>query len=357
MTDGSALGQVRHWTDHFHPRDAVAAVSAHVASLPSSRTPEQHTKVVYMGGLAYLTDWLDDQMPTPAVMQRYVAHLVQRGLATRTINSRYLAVARLYLRALAEQHQPGLRGETRDFVADCAMQIGRAAQVAPPRRETTSYVAPLWNPRFKRLSLDQVNAVLASLARHTLVDLRDYALLRVGVSTGLRLAELARITLGSIREVEGDTYLLSVRGKRSNIDPVPLDVDAYKSLLRFVMAFNAALPLDDPRRIADSTPVWQPISRYGAPMLIRARAQGTGLSHQSLRDIIGNRTERALGEAWRLSPHDLRRTAAALAREAGMLLPDIQAFMRHSEIGTTMKYIGERPDYQARTLARLVTFA
>jgi site-specific recombinase XerD len=349
----------RHWLDYFSLDKAVASVAVHVASLPSSRTPEQTTKVAYMGGLKYLTDWLEDEMPTPATMQRFIAHLTQRGLASSTINARYLAPARHYLRALADQHQPGLTGETRDFMADCAMEIRKASESAPAKRATTTRLAPLWNPKFKRLSLEQVNAVLERIkALNGLIDLRDYALIRVAVATGLRLAELARITLASIQPLPKDEagYLLSVRGKRSNLDPVALDVDAYKSILRWVLAFNRAMSFEDPRRIVADVPVWQPVHRYNRPYPLGSYDPCKGLSHQAMRDLMGDRTQAALGKDWRLSPHDFRRTAAALAYEAGMALEDIQAMLRHSDISTTMKYIGVRPDYARRTLARLVTF-
>lgn len=343
----------RNWHDHFSIEAAIASVAAHVAKLASSRTPEQSTRKVYEPGLNHFVAWLDGRMPTPDLMAHYIAHHVQCGRGTRTINARYLAVARHFLRFLAEQLQPGLTGDLRDYMADCAMQMERAIKVAPAKKDVTSYVAPLWNPRFKRLSIDQVNAVLTALLQQkTLVSLRDYALLRVGFSTGLRLAELARISLASIREEGEGVYLLSVRGKRNNFDPVGLDLDTYKAILRFVMAYNKALPWNDARRIHDETPVWQPINRYGAP----AKAAPRGLSHQALRDIIGQRTEAALGKAWRLSPHDLRRTCAALAHTSGMGLNDIRDMLRHADISTTAGYIGQAPDYAARTLAKHVSF-
>lgn len=347
----------RHWLDYFSIEAAVEAVAVHVASLPSSRTPEQTTRIAYEGGLNYLTDWLGEDMPTPTTMQRFIAHLTQRGLATRTINARYLAPARHYLRALAAQHRPGLTGDTRDFVADCSMAIRAASEIAPAKQDTTSRIGPLWNPKFKRLSLEQVNTLLESLKTGSgLIDLRDYALIRVAVSTGLRLAELGRVTLDAIRPQEdAEDCLLRVRGKRNNVDPVPLDVEAYKAILRFVLAFNRALALDDPRRIQAGIPVWQPIHRYNKPYPIGSHDPRRGLSHQAMRDMMGDRTEAALGAPWRLSPHDFRRTFAALSYRAGMALEDIQAALRHADISTTMKYIGSIPDYGKRTLAHLVS--
>lgn len=345
-----------NWLDHFDVERAVESVAKHVASLPSSRTPEQSTRKVYEHGLRYLVDWLDGQMPTLDTMQGFVSHLTLKGLSAKTINAGYLASARHFLRALANQMEPGLTGITREFVADCEMQIRRAADIKPAKKDVTSYVAPLWNEKFKRLTAPQMNTVLEGINRTSLAGLRDFALLRIGLSTGLRLAELARISLASIRQTGDDAYLLSVRGKRNNFDPVPIDLEAYRALLRWIMAFNRVLPVNDVRRIVDTTPVWQPLTKYGAPPRASSYTPSKGLSHQGLRDIIGNRTQRALGKGWRLAPHDLRRTFAALAYGSGMSLLDIQMAMRHREVGTTAGYIGQAPDYASRTLANRVAF-
>jgi integrase len=343
-----------HWLDHFSREAAVVAVSAYIAMLGSSRHPEQSTRVVYAGGLTYLLDWLADELPTLAVMQDYVAHLVQRGLARSTINARYLAVARHYLRALADQHQPGLTGAVRDFVADCAMQMRQAAAIKPPPREVSTNIAPLWNPKFKRLSLDQVNTVLSAIDRESLIGLRDYALLRIAFATGLRVGELQRLTLENIRSVDEETYLIQVRGKRNNFDPVSIDAGAYAAILEYVQAFNGYLYSDDPRRIGGSVPIWQVVHRYGTPYPLNFYDPCKGLSKQALRDMMGDRTERVLGAEWRLSPHDYRRTAASLAYTAKMAIEDIQKMLRHASITTTMKYIGVEPKYDRQTLGRLV---
>ncbi|KAB2861869.1 MAG: site-specific integrase, partial [Anaerolineae bacterium] len=50
------------------------------------------------------------------------------------------------------------------------------------------------------------------------------------------------------------------------------------------------------------------------------------------------------------NPHDTRRTAAALAYEAGMPLPQIQKMLRHKDPGTTLRYIGQKPDYASSNL-------
>lgn len=356
MSDGAALGRARVWTDYFSTREAVTAVYAYIATLPSSRTPEKHTFHVYAGGLEHFLDWLGDRLPTPDVMRLYVAFHVQRGIKSRTIISRYLAPIRHYLVALSNQLQPGLTGTEREFVADCREQIRQAAAISYPKSETTSDVAPLWRAEFKRLAIEQVNAVLQHIDRTTLAGLRDYALLHLAFSTGLRLAELARVSRDALRPLTTDAYTVSVRGKRNNIDPVPLTTACYQDLMAYVEAFNAALVDGDPQRIEGSVPLWKAFTRYGRPLVMTGRAPDKGLSHQAIRDIVGGRSAAALGDEWRLAVHDTRRTCACLAYGAGMQLDDVRALLRHKDISVTMKYIGQPPDLSKRTLGRIVSF-
>lgn len=350
------LPQTTTWLQYFHPRAALDAVAAHIAALPSSRTDEKHTARVYASGIKYFLEWSGDELPTPDRLKAFTAHLVQRGLKSSTIASKYLAPVRLYLKRLAEQ-PIRVHGTEREFVSDCRDQIRQAASIPTPRAETTSNIAPLWRPEFTRLNIQQVNAVLRQISPATIGGLRDYALLHIAFSTGLRLAEIARISLDSIQPTaDGDGYIITVRGKRSNIDPVPVSRLAYADLMAYVQAFNAPLDAADPRRIRGSMPVWQPLhsgTTHFAPT--RYKPAG-GLSHQSIREIIAKRTASALGSEWSLAAHDTRRTAAAIAYDAGMPLPDIQALLRHKDAAVTLRYVGTKPDYHKRALSTYVSF-
>jgi site-specific recombinase XerD len=344
------------WLRYFDPRAALAAVAAHIESLPGSRTAERHTMRAYTDGLNYFLEWMGGRLVTEDLMTAFIAHLLkQRGLKPSTVASKYLAPARLYLTKLAGQRVTGYTGSERDYIADCREHLRAAAAVKSPRAETTTNIAPLWAPQFHRLSLQQVNAVLRSIDRSTKLGLRDYALLHVAFATGLRLAELGRITLGAIQQ-QGDVYLITVRGKRSNIDPVPISAGAYTDIRAYVDAYNDGLEPDDPRLITPSSPLWQPLlhgDNYPMPG-VNGYHPDKGLSTQGIRDVIGRRTEAALGE--KIAAHDTRRTAAAIAYDAGMPLTDIQALLRHKDAAVTLRYVGTKPDFGARSLSTYVTF-
>lgn len=324
------------WQAHFNIEQAIASVFAHVASLPSSRTDEKYTAHVYKAGLEYYLSMYGDDLPTPFVIQSYIAHLSARGLTASTISAKYLAPLRHYLRALASQVEP----TSPSYIFGMAHQIGQAAAVKSPRQEFTSHVSPLWRVG-KRIELPQIRAVLNIIDRTTLAGLRDYALLLVAFSTGLRLAELSRITTASITPSGDGVYLITVRGKRNNIDPVPISAQVKNAIDAYITAYNtiASTPL------TDTVSLWQPIRKGGnnpAPLSTR------GMSHNAIRDLMAKWTEIVLGEP--LAPHDFRRTAAATAYSSGMDMIKIQQLLRHADPSTTAKYIGTKPTYADRVL-------
>lgn len=346
------------WLRYFNPRMALAAVAAHIESLPGSRTPERHTARAYSDALGYFTSWIGNNLPTEDLMQAFIAHLLkQKGLKPATVACKYLAPVRLYLTKLAGQRITGFTGSEREYIHDCRDHIRAAAAVKTPRPDVTTNIAPLWRPEFKRLTVNQVNAVLRSIDRSTKMGLRDYALLHIAFSTGLRVAELRRITLGAIAST-GEAYLVTVRGKRSNVDPVPISAAAYADIMAFVCEYNAGLEPDDPRIIGPETPVWQPLLHGDHFPIIGVNGFRIGkeMSSQGVSEIIGRRTREALGEDYELAAHDTRRTAAAIAYDAGMPLTDIQALLRHKDAAVTLRYVGTKPDFAKRALSTYVTF-
>jgi len=342
------------WLEYFDRAAAIRSVAAHVAALPSSGTEERYTSSVYEGGLKYWSQWAGDRMPTADLVREYIAHLKLKGLKVATINSKYLAVLRHYLKALSGQHIR-VTGQEREFVEDCRFHIRASYEVKGPRPETTSNISPLWRADFVRLSKAQVNAVLRGIDRDTLQGKRDYAILLVAFNSALRVAELARVTLASIRR-DGETWLITVRGKRNNIDPVPVGAAVVAAITEWVQAYNFGLALDDPRRIVGDVPIWQPLRRGGHPYAAGEMNPCAGISEQALRDVIGKRSAGALGDEFKMAAHDTRRTAAALAYDAGMGLPDIQGLLRHKSAAVTLHYIGQKPDHERRTLANFVQF-
>src|SRR6478735_8536294 len=63
------------WLHYFNQHQAIEAVFAHIAALPSSKNKEQHTLRVYKSGLAGFLQWANQAMPTPDLLRKFIAYL------------------------------------------------------------------------------------------------------------------------------------------------------------------------------------------------------------------------------------------------------------------------------------------
>lgn len=365
---------------YFDHNLAVQQVMEHVAKLGSSRRTTRHTERAYMPGLDYYFKWSGLNLPTANLINSYIAHLISKDLKHTTINSKYLAPLRHYLGKLASQHidaqqfidrpimtegQDRLEfmqlvntralavNELRSYIEDCKQHIMDAKSVKSAKPQHTSNLSPLWQHGI-RLSRDQMNALLRQIPRDTVMGLRNYAFMRIAFESAFRIAEMAGITLKKITPYN-DHYLVTVLGKRNNIDPVAISSEAVAALQKYVDAYNAQLPADDPRRILEDTPVWQPLTR--SSNLVEDCDPAEGMSKNALSHIVKKTSERVLGKGKGMAAHDTRRTYAAVAYNAGVPVPVISAHMRHKDVSTTWAYIGKPPNYDNNLLTKYVKLA
>lgn len=359
------------WLRYFSPEAALQSVINYIETLPGSRH-ERHTMRAYLGSLAdYCRHlgaavahtggenyqfWFDNMaMPARANTGDYIATLKKRGLSSPTI-TRYMAAVRLFLRALEEQSVNLSSGDDFLFVMEAQRQYRLAIAVKNPPPDRTSN-RPALEQHGTRLQLAQVNQLFASFQAEisTLQGKRDLAILYLGITSGLRAAEIARITLASIQPGK-DCYEIRVRGKRANHDPIGVDSDAYALIMNYVVSWNHALDEADPRRIAGDNPVFQPLLKGGhiPPIGHNTYNPQAGLSARSILRIVERRTQAALGQA--ITAHDMRRTCAYLMRSHGYEWDQIRAQLRHRSIGTTERYVGQEQDLSRALLSKRVTF-
>lgn len=346
------------WIEFFDRDQARAVVSAHLDILPSTATKERHTHRLYNSGLDYFIKYLGDVLPTPDVIEMYLAHLKMRPgvkegerMKSSTIASKYIASLRHYLNALANQAINLTDLSDRDFryVIQCKEQIRAVLAMKTPPVEHSSN-RPALEQHGQRLKWSQVLTILDAIDYSTIKGKRDYAILYIGFTCGLRVAEIQRMTQDCVRM--GDTcYEIHVRGKRQNSDPVPADASVPLLIQTYVDAYNAPLSPDDPRRITPDSPLWRPLTRSSSHFKI-GRLMGTtkegqqirctadhAMQASGLRYVVRRRSKDALG--FSIGPHDMRRSLAAIMRNENMGYDVIQTILRHKSIATTQKYVGK----------------
>lgn len=188
---------------------------------------------------------------------------------------------------------------------------------------TAGVKAPKQDKGHKRdyLSGQQLAQVLDTADRNTLEGKRNFAIMAVMSTCGLRCCEIIRADVGDIRNVGGVTCLF-VWGKARNSkgDFVKLTAPVLEAINSYLQARG---------KVKGSEPLFASCSR---------RNRGGRLTTRTISAVCKNSMIRAGYNSTRLTAHSMRHSAITLALMAGLSLSETQAFARHSNIQTTTVY-------------------
>ncbi len=232
-------------------------------------------------------------------IRRFIAHLATRGYAPRTVARKSSAV-RAFLSDLAR------RGV---IAVNPALGVGR------PK-------VPRSLPR--AIPAGALSGVLDALDGDRPVDLRDRALLEMLYGTGLRVSELASLTVDALES----SAFVRVRGKGSKDRAVPVPGQAAAAVERYIQQARTAL------LAASETPtdaLW--IGVRGGP-----------LDARGIRRVVRTR----LGSF----PHALRHSYATHLLENGADLRSVQELLGHTELATTQIYTAVTRRHMTETYER-----
>ena len=168
------------------------------------------------------------------------------------------------------------------------------------------------------LSVDDMFRLLALPPTDTFIGNRDRALLELFYSTGMRISEMATLTLDALR---WDPAIVKVLGKGKKERLLPLGKKAVQAV-RHYLTFREQL-------IAKKKP---PVPPRGLIL----NTQGIAISVRGIRKIV----HKYLGPHFsgKLSPHSLRHSFATHLLEGGADLRSIQEMLGHASLSTTQKY-------------------
>ena len=174
------------------------------------------------------------------------------------------------------------------------------------------------------LTSKQSHRVLETIDTDTLKGLRDYAIVGLMLTTGLRTVEVTTADIADLRTV-GDATVLFIKGKgkEEKADYVKLAPQVEDAIRAYLTARGAT---------EESAPLFTSTSRnnYGERMTTR-----------SIRAIAKGSMIAAGYNSDRLTAHSMRHTAGTLALLNGASTREVQQLLRHSNINTTMIYAHE----------------
>lgn len=171
------------------------------------------------------------------------------------------------------------------------------------------------------LTSAQVREVLANIDRSTEQGLRDYAMLFLMITGGLRTIEVSRASVGDLRTL-GDNTVLYVQGKgrEEKTEYIKVSGPTEKAIRDYLKVRE---------NTGDTEPLFSSTSNNN---------RGQRLTTRSISGITKARLQDAGFDSSRLTAHSLRHTAVTLSLLAGRGLAEVQQFARHANISTTMIY-------------------
>lgn len=171
------------------------------------------------------------------------------------------------------------------------------------------------------LTPKQVSKLLASIDRNSLKGLRDYAIIALMVTSGLRTVEVMRANIEDMRTV-ADFTALFIQGKGHEEKNTYIKiVEPVEEALRAYLTTRGTTEPTAPLFASDSD-----------------RNSGKRMTTRSISRIVKDALRAAGFNSDRLTAHSLRHTTATLNLLNGGTVEETQQLLRHTNINTTLIY-------------------
>ena len=257
--------------------------------------------------------------PTEETVYSYKEHLERKYKATTA--SAYLAAVRLFFRWTA----------SRGVYPNIADNVHGAKISRDHKRDD--------------LKPDECAAVLEGIDRSTERGARDYAIIALMITCGLRDIEVVRADVQDIAK-RGDKirlYLMG-KGKQERTDYVHIPPEALDAIRDYMQLRTNR----EGRTVDGSAPLFASLSNNNS---------GGRMTTRAVSGIAKNALQAAGFDDSRITAHSLRHAAVSNALRGGEDLRAVQQFARHADISTTLVYahdLERENNTVSDTIARLV---
>lgn len=265
-------------------------------ALPATKADHRRKINLWLRWLA--SQKIDPRSPSRADILRYKQELQKQGKSVFTVNG-YITVIKVFYKHCA----------TMRYCDNIA------AGIKTSFRTKEHYKHPL--------TRQQCNDLLSSIDRDTIVGARDYLMIQLMLTNGLRTCEVARINIGDFDTLDGKNVLhIQRKGRIDKHDVVAVPDEVMASLEDYMSMrtddFNMNSPLfinlmrgREPQRILKAT----------ISSIVKERLRAIGIDDP------------------KITAHSLRHTCGSLMVEEGMPIETIQDMLGHNDPATTQIYI------------------
>lgn len=185
------------------------------------------------------------------------------------------------------------------------------------------------------LTSDEADALLAAPDRATRTGFRDYTIIHVLLTTGLRVSELTALTCADLQLQKPAHLLCHGKGRKDRI--TPLDAATVVALNTYLARYAPTPPAAPVFTAQGSTTA---ISRDAIAARLRIHAATATAQCRSLANKA-------------VTPHTLRHAAAMRMLEAGIDITTIALWLGHETTQATQAYIHADLSLKERAITRL----
>jgi len=196
------------------------------------------------------------------------------------------------------------------------------------------------------LTGDEVKALLRVPDRRTLKGKRDYALLLLMLSSGLRKAEVCSLSIENLSTYRNQA-VVDVIGKGQKQRRVALTSEVMEAVIDYQKVLKNAVLLHHTQ--ASNEPATRPLF---FTLGERGNTESAPLTPKAV-DCLMRRVKKAALLTKRITPHTTRHTFATSLLDKGVDLRTVQELLGHSHIRTTEKYLHTSDEKKIDAVARL----
>lgn len=167
----------------------------------------------------------------------------------------------------------------------------------------------------------QLKNIMSDIDRNTLEGKRNFAIMTLMITGGLRTIEIIRANIEDLRTL-GDCTVLYVQGKgrKDRTEFVKIPAPVLKAINDYLSARGT---------VEDTAPLFASVSK---------RNKGSRLTTRTISGVCKRAMITAGYNSSKFTAHSLRHSAVTLSIMAGASIQEAQAFARHANIATTTIY-------------------
>ncbi len=279
-------------------------INSYISFLKNEKNYSDNTIISYKNDLLQLLNYLKDYK----ILKRNNIRYIDRSIMRKYIV--YLKICDYSIRSICRKIST-IRSFFKFISREGVVNINPTINLITPK-----IVKKL--PYF--LYLQEINKLIETPPRHTILGIRDRAILELLYGTGMRVGELVNL---DIHDIDLDEKIIRVLGKGSKERILPLGNPSIKAIQEYLCKRNIFIKNKN-------------INSNDLNALLLNRFGGR-ISARSIRRIIIKYMKIA-GLNQKISPHVLRHSFATHLLGGGADLRSVQELLGHESLSTTQMY-------------------